>query len=314
MNELVVLLYQLSGVLLVATLLSSIFCSMCYAPFRRFIAQFNPHTRAAARLGYALIAPAVGLIASLTNSLPGAAQWFVFEHCHGSQCASHAPLLGVGSVGHISLVAGTALLLFGLAVGVCKVLLTSRGQLLTLFNLGNQQKDYVVIQSDQPLAWCCGLLRPQIILSSALLEQFNNNQVNVILAHERAHAARLDNLRNVAARWSTGLWLPHLRKQITSDLSADNEACCDAIAARGAPALFQQVVEMMAQQPQPSAAGRQLSFGSDQAEARVAATQANGNTPSLVAHLLVAHVWAFQAVLVSSAAHAVVEALTAVGV
>ncbi len=311
MSEVVMLVSQLTGVLLVATLLSSILSSVLYPSVRRLISTFDPRTRAAATLGYALVTPGVALIAMLLNSGLNATQWLVLEHCHGEQCGTHAPLLAVGSPGNISLVAGALLLLAGFALGVSKVLIAGRRQLMTLFNLGKQQQDYVVIDSDHLLAWCCGLFRPKILLSRALLQQFDADQINVVLAHERAHVARMDNLRNVTARWSTCLWLPALRKRLCADLNTDNEACCDAIALRAAPGSFQQVVERMATQPQATVAARHVSFGTRQAAARINAANDRGMAHPFFAHLLVTSVWILQAALVSTAAHSVVELIAA---
>jgi len=247
----------------------------------------------------------------LLNSGPDVSQWLVFEHCHGSQCGTHAPLLALDSIGSISLMTAASLLLFGLAAGIFKVLIVGRRQLLTLFNLGNQQQDYVVIDSDHLLAWCCGLLKPKIVLSRGLLQQFNSDQISVVLAHERAHVARFDNLRNVAARWSTALWPAKLRHQLCADLAADNEACCDAIALRMAPASFQQVVQRMAKQPQTAAAGHHANFGTQQADARIATASSTGTKYPPLAHMRVTSVWMRQTAMVSVAAHPVVEVIAA---
>lgn len=313
MSDVLTLVSQLTGMLLIATLLSSILSSALYGPVRRRLTAFDPHTRAATTLSYALITPAVGLIVVLLTSAPGTAHWLVFEHCHGSQCGTHAPLLAQGSVGNLTLVAGASLLLFGFATGVVKDLVAGRRQLLTLFNLGNKQQHYVVIDSDRPLALCCGLLKPQIVLSRALLQRFHSDQIRVILAHEQAHVARLDNLRNLAARWSTALWPSKLRKQLCDDLAAANEICYDAIAMRSAPESFERVVELMAAQSSLVTARPHVTFGTQQAAVRVQAASAEGTKHPLLAHILIAAVWTLQTVLVSASAHPVVEAITSAG-
>lgn len=308
-SDAVTLISQLTGVLLVATLLSSILSSVLYRPVRRLVSEFDPGTRATATLSFALITPGVALLAVLLNS--GSTQWLVFEHCHGNECGTHAPLLTVGSLGNMSLVAGASLLLLGFATGIFKALFVGRRRLLTLFNLGNQQQDYVVIDSDHLLAWCCGLLRPKIVLSRALLQQFTADQISVVLAHEQAHVARLDNLRNLVARWSACLWLPAVRKQLCADLTADNEACCDAIALRTSPTSFQQVVAHMATQPQAAAAARYANFGTTNADARITAASSAGTRHPLLAHAMLTSVWILQAAFVSAAAHPVVEMIAA---
>lgn len=308
MGEAMTLISQLTGVLLVAALLSSLISSVLYRPVRSTLAAFSPHTRAAATLSYALITPAVVLVAMLSNS--GTTPWLMLEHCHGNECGTHAPLLTLGSIGNVGLTTGALLLMLGLGIAVLKALVLGRRQLLTLFNLGRRQQDYVVVDSDHMLAWCCGLLRPKVVLSRALLQKLTREEVNVVLAHERTHVSRLDNLRNAAGRWCTSLWPREVRKLFRAELSAHNEACCDAIAMANAPDLFQDVVTRLAI-PRPCTAGRhQSSFGTEHALPRVEAARTT-DKHALPAYLLVTSVWVLQAILVSVAAHYLVEAVAA---
>ena len=314
MSEAATLLSQLAGVTLVAVLLSSMLSSALYRPVRRLVSAFGPRTRAAATLSYALITPGVALIAIGLNSGSGAAHWPLIEHCHGDQCGNHAPLLAVGSPGHIGLVAGASLLVLGLAMALFKLLVAGRRQLLTLFNLGHRQDGYIVIDTDSVVAWCCGLLRPEIVLSRGLLQRLDTNQVEVVLAHERAHAARLDNLRHAAVRWSTSLWPAKQRTAVRNDIVADNEACCDAIALRTAPGRFEEVVEIMATQSQCTPAAHQAHFSASQADARTEAAGPKGSRHPAQAYLMLAAVWMVQVVLTGAVAHPIIEAIAAASV
>ena len=303
----------LAGVLAVAALLSSLLSSLLYRPFRRVLNTFGPRTRAAATLGFALVAPTVVLLALLVHTGPGTAQWLPFDHCHENQCGAHTPLLADDSLGSIGLVAGALLMMLCLAAGVYKALVAGRRQLRTLFNLGDQSQDYLIIDSDHLLAWCCGLLNPKVVLSRGLLRTLDADQIRVVLAHERAHVRRRDNLRNVLARWSTCLWLPAPRRQLCADLAADAEVCCDAIAWRSAPASFRRAVENMAAQPHAGFAGRHVHFGTTQTEQRIALASFQGTQPPVLAYLLVVTVWTLQTLLVGSVVHPVVEIIAATG-
>ena len=313
MSDLITNAAQIAGIVLVALLLSSALTSALYRPVRRFVCGYAPATRSAATLSYALITPGIALIAVLANLSPVGMPLIFFEHCHQNQCGTHAPLLAAGSFGTVSLMAGAAVLGVALAVSALKLFIVGRRQLLTLLKLADHQRSYAVIDSDHVLAWCCGILRPRIVMSRGLLQTLSPPQISIVLAHEQAHAMRLDNLRNIIARWSTSAWPPSLRRQLCEDLHSDNEACCDAVALRAGPAVFREVVDLVSTPTSQSITHQHVGFGTTQADVRIkAATSSQSRYPGL-AYLLVSFVWTLQAVLVSAATHPLLEAIATTG-
>ncbi len=83
----------------------------------------------------------------------------------------------------------------------------------------------------EPRAFCAGLLRPRVYLSTGALECLDHDALTAVLAHERHHARRHDPLRLAAGRVLAGSlfflpWLGELfdRHQALAELSADESA------------------------------------------------------------------------------------------
>lgn len=91
-----------------------------------------------------------------------------------------------------------------------------------------------VIDEDRPLAFCHGLLRPRIYLSSGTLSALAPAEIEALLAHERHHARRRDPLRLAVARVLGGalFFLPVLPRLLDryadeAELAADEAALRD---------------------------------------------------------------------------------------
>jgi Peptidase family M48 len=88
-----------------------------------------------------------------------------------------------------------------------------------------------VIDDDHPQAFCAGLLRPRVYLSTGALELLDAPALAAVLAHERQHARRQDPLRLACSRvLMAGLFfIPALRRltqrqHALAELSADEAA------------------------------------------------------------------------------------------
>lgn len=91
-----------------------------------------------------------------------------------------------------------------------------------------------VVGDDRPRAFCHGLLRPRIYLSSGTLAALSPAELQALLAHERHHARRRDPLRLAVARILGGALyflpvLPRLleRYAAEAELAADEAALRD---------------------------------------------------------------------------------------
>ena len=88
-----------------------------------------------------------------------------------------------------------------------------------------------VVADPTPLAFCAGLLRPRVYLSTGALERLNREELRAVLAHEAHHAASRDPLRLLVGRaLGEGLFfLPAMRRMghhyaSAAELAADEAA------------------------------------------------------------------------------------------
>jgi Zn-dependent protease with chaperone function len=92
-----------------------------------------------------------------------------------------------------------------------------------------------IIDSDQPQAFCAGLVRPEVFLSRGALELLSAAELSAVLAHERHHASRRDPLRLAVTRVlaDTLFFVPALRRVIArqqslAEIGADEAAVASA--------------------------------------------------------------------------------------
>ena len=92
-----------------------------------------------------------------------------------------------------------------------------------------------VLAERTPRAFCAGLLRPRIYLSTGLLATLSPAQLRSVIAHERRHAVRRDPLRcALAGALCQALWfVPSVRaarwtQAVAADLAADAAAIATA--------------------------------------------------------------------------------------
>ncbi len=99
-----------------------------------------------------------------------------------------------------------------------------------------------VICTDQPalFSFCIGLLQPQIVVSSALLDRVSNRELTAILAHENYHQRQRDPLRLLVVILARVMLYPlpaihdfHRSFQALIEIEADEMA----VARSGRPAL-----------------------------------------------------------------------------
>ena len=92
-----------------------------------------------------------------------------------------------------------------------------------------------VIDDEHPAAFCAGLLKPRVYLTSGAAAVLDRPGLDAVLHHERHHASRRDPLRLAAARVIARslFFLPALGdlregQQLLAELGADERAVCGA--------------------------------------------------------------------------------------
>lgn len=123
------------------------------------------------------------------------------------------------------------------------------------------------LPSSRPGAFCVGLLRPRVVVTTALLERLQPEEREAAVCHELVHARSREPLKCLLARLAarTFFWLPALgalldRYLLVKELAADREA----IARTSRPALAGALSQVLAE-PTPAGAVGMSEF----ADARV---------------------------------------------
>lgn len=153
------------------------------------------------------------------------------DHCHGSLCAPHKPVLAMHSLSGM-LLSGSSLFLLGLCLLlVLTGVLRGKRQQALLDCLSRPEPGYRVVESPRVQAWCIGLWWPQAYVSSEAVDTLSGGELRVLLAHEYCHALRRDNLRRLLVTVATLLWPSASRRQLLRDFALSTEQVCDQSAA-----------------------------------------------------------------------------------
>jgi hypothetical protein len=140
----------------------------------------------------------------------------------------HAPLLGATAIATLVVLASAALC-WRFAERLRRSLALA-GTLRSLAAADSRDARFATVESEVPFAYCLGLLSPRVVVSQGLLARLTRGQSTAVLAHERSHALRFDNLRQWLA--SLGLWFLPRRwsAPLLQDLGSTAEQISDAAA------------------------------------------------------------------------------------
>jgi Zn-dependent protease with chaperone function len=90
---------------------------------------------------------------------------------------------------------------------------------------------FVVVDAEEPQAFCAGLLRPRVHVSNSALRILNEEELLAVVVHESHHARRRDPLRLLVVRaltralpWAPGLARLAERHVTVAELAADAAA------------------------------------------------------------------------------------------
>ncbi|WP_340680148.1 M48 family metalloprotease [Paraglaciecola sp.] len=249
-------------------LLASCCCALFYPIFSQLQARLSIANRALTTLCFGLIAPLSTLLGVLVLTHPVISATVIYAHCHGDNCAAHVPAPILSSLTGAGLGALTTLVVVIVFYAMSKRVHNARARQLFLDTLSqpqalpekaqtsvNQPMYYKLIESEDLVAWCAGLLFPKVYVSSGLIKKLDNVQLRAVLAHEYGHVSRRDNLRKLLLNWSTALWLIKPKKRIQQNFVAQTEHLSDLYSANitGDPQLVDSVYAMFrsSQNPQP---------------------------------------------------------------
>lgn len=186
--------------------------------------------------------------------------WRLLETWHVGTGAAHSvtvlgvrvsyPAANLGAIVVLLLAAGGLVVLAVAGGAVARELAAGRRlrRLLAARVCGALPGGELVLAEPRPWAFCTGLVRPRVYVTSGALGALDADAVVVVLAHERHHARRYDPLRLATARvLSRALFfVPGLdgvlrRAGLLSELGADESAVAfDPVASR--PALARAIL------------------------------------------------------------------------
>ena len=92
--------------------------------------------------------------------------------------------------------------------------------------------DVRLLDGPEPVACTVGDGRSTILLSRGLVEQLTPKQLNIVLAHERAHVQRLDILTSLADRLVCAVLPSGVSRALMGRIVLAREQVCDAASAR----------------------------------------------------------------------------------
>lgn len=116
--------------------------------------------------------------------------------------------------------------------------------------------DVRLVESETPDAFCAGLLRPRIYVSTGAFNLLPERQLDAVIAHERHHARRRDPLRLLLARSvSQGLFFVPALRQLADRYAALAEIDADTSAQRATGGPRALAAALLVFDAQPGSAG-----------------------------------------------------------
>ncbi|WP_083218635.1 M56 family metallopeptidase [Candidatus Thiodiazotropha endoloripes] len=203
-----------------------------YSFFSSFFARMKVTHGAWLTLAYGLMAPVAATLTLMILYMPTLAFSLVTDHCHGALCTPHT--LQMTTETFNGMVTVTLIVITLVSVGTLMVMqsLSGRRRLQTLSDLSEStSKYYRLVDNPAAIAWCAGLFRPQVFLSSGLVNSLSARQLQIILTHELAHALRRDNLSKWCLHWATIAWPQSRRQRIRQEFFDYTEQISDLAAA-----------------------------------------------------------------------------------
>lgn len=220
-------------------------------------------------LGWLSLPPLAALLTTTVMYSPDLTQWLVAGHCHLGNCRQHGPQSA------LTVWPAAALLCWiGLRAGRCLLSqwLCVRRLAATLAHTGRDMGAFVQLDSPEPAAFTLGWLTPKIYITAGMQSACSSRDIDCILAHERAHRRRHDNLRLLVAR----LFTAPLPRSWSAAVIADLALCCEkASDLRAARELSRESVASallrVARLQQPASPAGSMAFSGTQTERRIRA-------------------------------------------
>jgi len=121
-----------------------------------------------------------------------------------------------------------------------------------------------VYEDPRPMAFCAGLLRPEIFVSRGAVERMSPEALRVVMAHERHHRLRRDPLRRaIAGTLAEGFFFLPVFRQVGQKYLALGEIAADRAAAGAAEGRSRDVAGALLEFPRGEAGVAEASVTAD---------------------------------------------------
>tara|TARA_R110000868_G_scaffold411618_1_gene706396 strand:+ start:961 stop:1917 length:957 start_codon:yes stop_codon:yes gene_type:complete len=210
-----------------------------YTRIRASILTAPPARRIAVLFGLAVAPLAAGSVLALLTGISSFDYIadFIKHHCHVANlenaCLPHVQLQLAPLVEFLAILIAMGLTVALLATPLRHVAEWDRiKKFLCAAGRYSEKFDAHLIDDDRPLALCAGVLNPMVFISKGLMRHLTLEEIRIVLAHEQAHARRLDGLLQAVARCLLVWHLPSMKRLLLNDLALAIEQACDDEAAR----------------------------------------------------------------------------------
>lgn len=220
-------------------ILTALISAITYPFVRQRLAELSPALRSTTLLIW-LIAPAlIGGVLSLLSFMPSIMSLFGFvpDHCnihdgHLHLCLIHPPLPVDNGFLQFFLITLVGVTIYFIGTPFFDLLRAHKfQQTLMTASRPHETLPLRVVDWVMPLALSAGIRRMRIFISSQLIQNLTQKQLEVVIAHEQAHLSRRDPLRHFIAHTFSFAHLPWLRKELLMDFDLATEQACDEAAA-----------------------------------------------------------------------------------
>lgn len=261
------------------------------------VALWAPERRHRALLLLSLAPLGLGFVGLLAALLPSfvALGWPAHDHClrhhgHVHLCFQHPPSHAASPASWLLLALAVAWLvikLFGGLIGLARAARVA-SRLLDAPS-ADDRIDVRVLPTEAPLCLLVGVVRPTVVISEGLVAHVSEDDLAVMLHHERAHAIRRDTLLTILARVASVFFWRPTRARLLGALTLAAEQSCDEAAGRAVGDRLR-VAEVILKVEQlllapPGLTGVAASFGGD-VQARIEALLEPPRAPGSLRHPL----------------------------
>lgn len=180
-----------------------------------------------------LLAVAFSGVTLIVSLLSGHVPWGPVEECCGGAVAKFS--VGWVLLTVTGLISGIALIRATFSV---TVLARASRRIGNLRRLATREPiaghSCLILEDERPLAFCAGLLRPQIFVSRATVSALSADELGAVLAHEAHHQKRFDPLRYSIVRVMVdGLFFLPMLSEMGQKCIERAEIAADRAAAQG---------------------------------------------------------------------------------